>query len=343
MARCASTSDVTRVLRYILRSALPLKRLRYDEAQLNSPWPVRRTDTCPKLRPGNGTTSRDTRAGRMILVTGASSGIGRATVRLLARRGHTVMAGVRKERDASELQSEGLQSLLLDVTSPESMSRALEIIRPLGLQALVNNAGIGLAGPVECTRIEDIRNQFEVNVFSQLALIQACLPLLRQSKGRIVNIGSIGDRITIPFGGALCASKTAFASFNDALRMELAPWGIRVSLVEPGSIATPAVEKTLGGAEAAIAGWTPEQSQRYGDMFRFFIRMGAERENRGSPPEVVAEAIYQALTADRPRSRYLSGKDAVPMSWLARLLPDWLLDKIRQKKTGLPTQFGSLN
>ncbi len=279
----------------------------------------------------------------MILVTGASSGIGRATVRLLAARGQAVLAGVRKERDAAELESEGLRALLLDVTSPESIARAIETVGPLGLQALVNNAGVGLAGPVECTPIEDIRHQFEVNVFSQLALIQACLPLLRQSQGRIVNIGSIGDRITIPFGGALCASKTAFASFNDALRMELAPWGIRVSLVEPGSIATPAVEKTLGNAEGAIAAWTPEQARRYGDMFRNFTRMGAEREKQGSPPEVVAEAIYQALTAVRPKTRYLSGKDAVPVSWLARLLPDWLLDKVRQKKTGLPTRFGALN
>jgi NAD(P)-dependent dehydrogenase (short-subunit alcohol dehydrogenase family) len=283
----------------------------------------------------------------VIVVTGASSGIGRASARLLHQRGHQVLAGVRKESDAESLRGEGMRPLILDVTSAESIAQALEDVRaivgPEGLRGLVNNAGTGLSGPVECLRLEDIRWQYEVNVFGQLAVIQAFLPLLRQARGRLVNIGSVGDRLTIPFGGALCSSKCAFASFTDALRMELAPWGIHVCLIEPASIRTPAVDKTLGEAETVIASWPAEGARRYGAMFRSFCRSGAERERRGSPPEVVGAAILHALTARRPRTRYPVGADSTLLTLLPRILPEWLLDKVRQKLMGVPTGFGSLD
>jgi NAD(P)-dependent dehydrogenase (short-subunit alcohol dehydrogenase family) len=285
-----------------------------------------------------------------VVITGASSGIGRACARMLDRHGFQVFAGVRKEQDAQSLAaeaSERLTPLLIDVTDAASIAQAVARVQAsvgaAGLAGLVNNAGIGVSGPIEYLPLDDLHMQFDVNVFGQIAVIQRFLPLLRQAGGRIVNIGSVGDRITIPFGGALCASKSALASLNDALRMELRPWGLHVCLIEPATIATPAADKVQAASEALIAQLPPEGAQRYAGIFRAFTRRVVEQEAHGSSPEVVAAQVLRALTAARPRTRYLVGKNSTLLSVLAWLMPERLLDQLRLRLFGLPTASGALD
>jgi NAD(P)-dependent dehydrogenase (short-subunit alcohol dehydrogenase family) len=288
-------------------------------------------------------------AHKTVVVTGASSGIGRATSLHLVRNGFRVFAGVRKEKDAGSLRAEGGADLIpveFDVTEAGSIDAAATRVRDhlngAGLDGLVNNAGIGIAVPIEGVAMDVLRHHFEVDVFGQIAVTQAFLPLIRRACGRIVNIGSVGGHITIPFGGVLCSCKSAFGSLSDALRLELHPFGIRVCVVEPGGIYTPAVEKTLGDVESAIRALPVEAAQRYGPMLRTFIQRSYGREKNGSSPEVVAHAVHHALTARRPRTRYPVGKDARLLVTLPRMLPDRLLDLIRLRLFGMPLSFGAL-
>ncbi|NUP09758.1 MAG: SDR family NAD(P)-dependent oxidoreductase [Polyangiaceae bacterium] len=286
-------------------------------------------------------------AERAVLVTGASSGIGHAIATRLAGSGFHVFAGVRNARDGAALREvhAALEPVIVDVTKPEQIAAAAEhlgrAVGEQGLFGLVNNAGIGVSGPLELLPLDELRWQFEVNVFGQIAVTQALLPLLRRAKGRIVNIGSVGDRITIPFAGALTASKHAFASLNDAMRMELHAWGIHVALVEPGAIVTKAVDKLELDAEKTIAGFTEEGRSLYGETYRAAVKRAAEHERQGSPPDVVAQAVERALAARKPRTRYLVGHSARPLALMAKTLPDTLLDRVRFAITGLPPKFGS--
>lgn len=284
-----------------------------------------------------------------VLVTGASTGIGRSTALMLAGAGFHVLAGVRKAGDGAALErdaSGALTPVRIDVVSPADIARAAGEIATLvgeaGLVGLVNNAGVGISAPVEYLPVDDLRRLFEVNVVGQIAVTQAMLPLLRRARGRIVNLGSVGDRITIPFGGALCASKCAFASLTEALRMELRPWGIHVALIEPGSINTPAVDKVVADLERRTAALPPEGAARYAELLRGFTRRALEREKQGSAPEVVAAAVLHALTARKPKTRYPVGKDARLLTTLPRLVPDRWLDVLRLRLFGLPTAFGAL-
>jgi NAD(P)-dependent dehydrogenase (short-subunit alcohol dehydrogenase family) len=287
------------------------------------------------------------RTEKSVLVTGASSGIGRACAILLAKQGWVVFAGVRKVKDGEALRAESAGAVVpvvIDVTESASVAAAAETVRARllgrGLDGLVNNPGVATPAPVEHMSEVVLRRQFEVNVFGQVSVTQAFLPLIRRARGRIVNMGSVGSRIALPFGGALCASKSAFTSLSDALRLELRPYGIHVSLIEPGAIHTPAVDKTLGDVEAIIGALPPEGAARYGGKLREFARRAYERESHGSPPEVVAEAVLHALTARRPRARYAVGADAKALVTLPRVLPDSLLDQVRLCVLGLPTAFG---
>jgi NAD(P)-dependent dehydrogenase (short-subunit alcohol dehydrogenase family) len=284
---------------------------------------------------------------RIAVITGASTGIGRATALHLARRGWLVFAGVRKEPDAESLRSEGVPSirpLTIDVTDGLSIERAAAEVRAAldgrGLDGLVNNAGVGVAVPVEYVPLDVLRANFEVNVFGQIAVTQAFLPLERRARGRIVNIGSVGDRLTIPFGGVLCGSKSAFASLSDALRLELHAFGICVALVEPASIHTPAVEKTLGDMERTIAHLPADGARRYGSMLRAFAQRAYQREKAGTSPDAVARTVERALMDARPRARYLVGKDSMLLATLARFMPTRLLDAVRRRIFGLPKAFG---
>ncbi len=283
------------------------------------------------------------------MVTGASSGIGRACALTLDRHGFQVFAGVRKERDADALRdaaSDRLIPLFIDVTDQTTIAHATaevnDAVGSAGLSGLVNNAGIGVSGPVEYLPLDDLRYQFDVNVFGQIAVTEAFLPLLRSAHGRVVNIGSVGDRIAIPFGGALCASKSAFASLNDALRLELRPWGIHVCLIEPASISTPAADKMLGANEKTIQQLPSDGAERYAALCRTFIQRFVQREKNGSSPDVVAAVVLEALTAPKPKTRYPVGKDARLLTLLAWLMPDRWLDPLRLRLFGMPVRFGSL-
>ena len=219
-----------------------------------------------------------------VVVTGASSGIGRATALDLAAAGQHVYAGVRWLADAPPAPPTGngaITPLLLDVTDPAQIDAAAGIVAGhtgnAGLDGLVNNAGIGVFGPLEIIPIEQFRRQLEVNVTGQLAVTQALLPLLRRARGRIVLIGSIGTRFTPPFTGPVSASKSTVATIAEALRQELAPWGVGVVLVEPASIHTEAVDKLARDAELLLRESDPCARALYEDDFRRFVRIGLAR------------------------------------------------------------------
>jgi len=265
-----------------------------------------------------------------VLVTGASSGIGKATAIVLADAGMRVFAGVR--RFSNESRGDRIREILLDVTSPDSIASAAGEIQAMtddhGLDALVNNAGIGTISPAEFTSTERMRQIFEVNVFGLLAVTQAFLPALHKSRGSIVNIGSIGGMITMPFGVALCASKHSVEAVSDALRMELRSSGIRVSLIQPASINSGAAEKLAAEAEAAIAALPPEGRARYGSLLSGFTKKMLSGERAGSPPEVVGRAVLENLSNPVPPARRVVGKQALPLWFLARCAPAALRERL---------------
>jgi NAD(P)-dependent dehydrogenase (short-subunit alcohol dehydrogenase family) len=273
-----------------------------------------------------------------ILVTGASSGMGRACALRLDRAGFTVFAGVRKEADAQALREAGsdrLHPVILDVTDPASIDLAREKISKtideggLKLAGLVNNAGIGVTAPIELVPLDALRYQYEVNVTGQVAVIQAFLPLIRAEQGRIINVGSVGGKITLPFGGPLCSSKYAFESINDALRMELRPWNIEVVLVAPGSIKTAATNKLEADSKEMLKNFSQEGLRNYASAYNQFVKAFHKREDAGVGPEVMAETVFKALTVPKPRKRYPVGPLSRLLPLLAIWLPTGLFDKIR--------------
>jgi len=286
---------------------------------------------------------------KTVVITGASSGIGRSSVSRMVQSGWHVFATVRKTQDGDQLRSDfgtNVTPATMDVTNQASVTAAAEQVASLledsGLDGLVNVAGVGKVRPVEYMTEDDLQEIFNINVFGQIAVTRAFLPLLRTARGRIVNISSVGAHIAIPFGSLINATKSAFGILNDTLRLELHPFGIHVSVVEPGAIKTPAAEKTLGDVETVIRSLPPKGAAQYGNMLRDFARRAYEREMNGSSPDVVAQAIQHALTAKRPRTRYRVGRHATLLATLAAFLPDRLLDTIRFRITGMPTEFSSM-
>lgn len=280
---------------------------------------------------------------RHALVTGASTGNGHATALRLAGGGFHVFGTVRKDADAEALRRAGVTPLLLDVTEADRIKAAAAAVaeHTTRLDVLVNNAGIGLVAPMEVVPLDAVRFTYEVNVFGQIAVTQALLPLLRRAAGTIVMIGSVGDRITIPFGGPLTSSKYAIRSLSDALRIELAPWGVKVVLVEPGSIRTPTIDKTLPEDTAKVlAGYGPDAERLYGDAYAAMAARFRRRERAGDDPEVVADTIAHAVASRRPRAYYLTGKDSRALAIVAKL-PPALLDRVKRRLFGLPAP-GSL-
>jgi NAD(P)-dependent dehydrogenase (short-subunit alcohol dehydrogenase family) len=272
-----------------------------------------------------------------VLVTGASSGIGRATALRLAAGGHHVYAGVRRPDDGVSLQRDAvgeITPLLLDVTDTEQISAGVDAVSAhvddAGLTGLVNNAGIGFLGPLELMPLEAFRAQMEVNVTGQLAVTQAFLPLLRRARGRIVFIGSIGDRAVLPFLGGLGGSKFALAAIAEAFRQELARWGIRVVLVEPAAIASEAPHKLERDAEQFLSEWSEAGRTLYEGAFRRLVSEFTRGLNAGSPPQVVAETVSRALTARRPRVRYLVGEQSRLYAAMATI-PAPVGDAIRRR------------
>lgn len=272
---------------------------------------------------------------RSVLITGASTGIGRATALRLDRAGWRVFAGVRREEDAAALReagSERLVPLMLDVTDAAqiaaSAERVGEIVGEAGLYALVDNAGVGVIGPLETIPIEDFRKQIEVNLIGQVAVTQAMLPLIRRATGRVVLVSSGGGRMALPFGGAYHAAKFGLEGVADSLRQELRPWRIEVIVIEPGSIDTPIWERAVSGFESMAARAPARQRELYGKRLAKLQEGVRKTAARGIPPEKVAEAIERELTARRPRTRRRVGLDAQAQILLRRLLPDRALDRL---------------
>lgn len=283
-----------------------------------------------------------------VLVTGASSGMGKACALRLAEGGFTVFAGVRKERDAQALREIGLHRLtpiILDVTNDQTISEAFREIRDAvgdaGLAGLVNNAGIAVTGPIELVPLEELRRQFEVNVFGQVAVTQAFLPLIRAARGRIINVGSVGAKFALPFGGGLNSSKAAFESISASLRMELRPWGIHVVLVSPGSIRTSAEAKLLADSEATVNAFSPEGKAHYASSYRAFVQALLELESRGVGPEVVAETVHRALTARAPKRHYPVGPKSRLLPFLFTRLPGGVADTLRLRLFHVYRPFGA--
>lgn len=267
------------------------------------------------------------------MVTGASTGIGHAAALQLAASGFTVYAGVRSDADAERLRAAGLRPLKIDVTDGATIAAAAaavgEAVGTGGLAGLVNNAGIAVSGPIEFIPIEDWRRQLEVNLIGQVAAIQAFLPLLRTGRGRIVNVSSIGGRIALPLVGPYAASKFALEGVSDSLRRELRDQGIDVSVIEPGGVKTPIWDKGLSEADKIEAAAPPEARRLYGGLIDALRRqVEAIQTKTGIEPEEVAAAIVAALTAKKPRTRYLVGRDAKLRAVVARLLPDRAFDAL---------------
>jgi NAD(P)-dependent dehydrogenase (short-subunit alcohol dehydrogenase family) len=269
-----------------------------------------------------------------VIVTGASSGIGEACALHLSQLGFRVFAGVRRQADGKALQAQAAGSLspvILDVTDPETISAAANQIqveiKDSDLAGLVNNAGIAVACPLEFVPLDVLRRQLEVNVIGQIAVTQAFMPLLRKNQGRVVFISSISGRIASPLLGPYAASKFALEGLADALRRELIPWGIRVSVIQPGRVNTPIWNKSLAAAEDLLNAMPGEVHQLYGEMISSAVE-GVRHSAKGAPMEDVNRAVVHALTAARPRTRYLIGQDARIGAAIARLLPDRLIDRL---------------
>jgi NAD(P)-dependent dehydrogenase (short-subunit alcohol dehydrogenase family) len=268
-----------------------------------------------------------------VVITGASTGIGKASALRLDEKGVRVFAGVRSESDGASLRqnaSDRLTPVLIDVSIPETIASArqaiMDVVSQDGLAGLVNNAGIYLGGPLEFSSMDDLRNEFEVNLLGAIAVTQAFLPLLRTGRGRIVNMSSVSGLIALPFFGPYAASKFALEAISDSWRVELRPWGISVAVIEPGDVDTPLREKAIATLRKARKAFPPEASELYGPVFGLAER----QQRRGIPAERVAEAVEHALFARRPKRRYRVGPDAMIVSVFRKLpagLRDWLIAK----------------
>ncbi|HWO16477.1 MAG TPA: SDR family NAD(P)-dependent oxidoreductase [Solirubrobacterales bacterium] len=279
---------------------------------------------------------------KSVVITGASTGIGRATALRLDAKGWRVFAGARKEADADSLReagSERLVPLMLDVTDAGQIAAAArtveEQVGKTGLDGLVNNAGIAVPGPLETLPIDDFRRQVDVNLTAQVAVTQAMLPSIRRARGRIVFITSIGGLMAFPMFGAYHAAKFGLEAVGDVFRQELRPWGIKVSVVEPGSIATPIWERGMDEADAVEARAGDGHADLYGKSIAAYREVAMRTAARGIPPEKVAIKIEHALSARRPRTRYLVGADARGQALAIRLLPDRLVDRLIARATGM--------
>ncbi|MFN8372588.1 MAG: SDR family NAD(P)-dependent oxidoreductase [Anaerolineae bacterium] len=275
-----------------------------------------------------------------VFITGASSGIGLATAQQAAALGWRVFAGVLPGEDSSGLENHANISVIaIDIRKGALIQAAADTITravgETGLYGLINNAGIAITGPLEFLPLDALRLQLEVNLIGHVAVTQAFLPLIRKTRGRIINTVSILGRLTTPFSGPYCMSKFAMEAFTDTLRQEVSGWGIRVIAVEPGFTATPIWKKAAAATDEISDELPPQGRQLYGKALKAVRESMAQSEARGSQPEVVAMAMLEALTAKTPKTRYLVGSQAGRISFLRWLLPDKLLDRLVMRQYDL--------
>ncbi|MDJ0713618.1 MAG: SDR family oxidoreductase [Prochloraceae cyanobacterium] len=279
-----------------------------------------------------------------VVISGASSGIGQACAIHLDKLGYQVFAGVRKEIDGQNLinKSSGrIIPIILDVTDETSIKKAIyrvkKILGSKGLTALINNAAIVIPGALEYIPVSKLRKQLEVNVIGLLSLTQACLPLLRKVSGRIINMGSQNGKFSPPFLGTYSASKFAVEALTDALRVELQPWGMHVSVVEPGAIKTPVWKKCTNDGLQIFNSFPKEVKQLYSLGFDVMYKAALESAETAIPCEIVAKTVEKILTAKKPKTRYVIGLDAKITILLSQIMPDRLFDKILTLYFGYPT------
>jgi NAD(P)-dependent dehydrogenase (short-subunit alcohol dehydrogenase family) len=271
----------------------------------------------------------------IVLVTGASSGIGEATALHLRELGFDPVAAVRKDEDAERLEAGGLRTVRIDVTNVDSIAAARADLGDGPLAGLVNNAGIAVAAPLEFLPLDQLRQQLEVNLIGQVAVTQRFLPALRAGRGRIVNVSSIGGRVALPLVGAYNASKFALEAVSDSLRRELPSHGVDVIVIEPGGVKTPIWRKGDELATELTADMPPEAERLYGRLIEALRKQTAKiATETGIEPREVAEAIGRALTAKRPRARYLVGRDAKMRATAAAVLPARVMDRLVGRALG---------
>jgi NAD(P)-dependent dehydrogenase (short-subunit alcohol dehydrogenase family) len=268
----------------------------------------------------------------LVLISGASTGMGTATAHELARRGYHVLAGVRRESDADALRATNIEPVILDITDPAQIASIAHRIAtdPAGrpLRAVINNAGIAINAPVELLPMAEWRHQFEVNFFGHVAVTQAVLPALHTSSGRVVNISSIGGKVAMPTYGAYAGAKFALEAMSDALRRELAPHRVQVVVVEPGGVRTEMTGRGIELLNDTVAGLSPAERARYGGLLQAVISHATAFTKTGQPAEVAGRIIADAATTRRPRARYTIGRDAAILTRVARILPDRVLDRV---------------
>jgi NAD(P)-dependent dehydrogenase (short-subunit alcohol dehydrogenase family) len=271
-------------------------------------------------------------AEELIVVTGASTGIGAATARELARNGFHVLAGVRREADADALRAEGIEPCILDITVESDIASIADRVardpRHRPLRALVNNAGIAINAPIETLPMAQWRQQFEVNLFGQIAITQALFPALLNSAGTVVNISSVGGKVVLPTYGAYAGSKFALEAVSDALRREVTGTGIKVVVVEPGAVKTEMAERGVATAEGLKANMTAAQLARYGKITDAIAAQALSFNETGVSAEHAATVIAKAATAAHPRTRYTIGRDAAVLVRISRVVSDRALDCI---------------
>ncbi len=282
---------------------------------------------------------------RMAVVTGASSGIGLATIQELARRGFHVLAGVRKQQDADRLASENVEPVIVDITDETQVAALTDRIAhdPQGrrLGVLVNNAGVALNAPVEAIPLAEWRRHFDVNFFGHVGVVQALLPaLIADGDGRLVNVSSIGGRVALPTYGAYAAAKFALEGFSDVLRREVGRLGVKVIVIEPGTIATPMWGKGIATMDELAATMTPDQHARYDDLVAAMHKQSEGQAGSGIEPLRAAKVIANAVEARKPRTRYLVGRDAKLLAGVSSLLSDHMLDRLVTRNLGLTVRPG---
>ena len=265
------------------------------------------------------------------IVTGASTGIGAATARELARRGFHVLAGVRRDQDGVAIRAPGIEPLILDITEPDHIEALVARVNGdpqcRAVRAVVNNAAVQANVPIEAFAIDEWRRMFEVNLFGQVAVIQALLPALMRNKGRVVNISSVGGKVAMATYGPYAATKFALEAVSDSLRREVAPLGVSVVVIEPGAVRTEMLGRAIATAGELVSAMTPEQSQRYGALLHAVNAQAVASTKSGLSAEVAAKVIAKAVTTRKPRTRYPVGREAAMIRWLP-FLPDRVLDRV---------------
>ena len=278
------------------------------------------------------TASNSSDRRELIVVTGASTGMGAATARELARRGFHVLAGVRRDVDADALRGDGIEPHILDITVESDVAAIAERVArdPQGqpLRALINNAGVAINAPVEALPIAEWRRQFEVNLFGHVAMIQALMPSLLRSSGTVVNISSLGGKVALPTYPAYAGSKFALEALSDSLRREVGRLGVKVVVIEPGAVKTAMAERGVATADRLKDGMTADQRERYGELVDAMSNLARSFDKDGVSAEHAAKVIAKAATASRPRTRYTVGRDAAVLARLSRVVSDRVLDRV---------------